>query len=47
MQEGARQNDAAPMYLERSLHYRREGKIDANIERANYYFIYIIYFVLY
>ena len=28
MQEGALQNDAAPMYLERSLHYRREGKVD-------------------
>ena len=25
MQEG---NDAAPVYLERSLHYRREGKVD-------------------
>ena len=28
MQEGAHQNDEAPMYLERSLHYRREGKVD-------------------
>ena len=28
MQEGAHQNDAAPMYLERSLHYRKEEKVD-------------------
>ena len=28
MQEGAHQNDAAPMYLERSLQYQREGKVD-------------------
>ena len=28
MQEGAHQNDAAPMYLERSLHYQREGKVN-------------------
>ena len=27
MQEGAQQNEAAPMYLERFLHYRREGKV--------------------
>ena len=28
MQEGAHQEDTAPMNLERSLHYRREGGID-------------------
>ena len=28
MQEGEHQNDAAPMYLERFLYYRREGKVD-------------------
>ena len=28
MQEGAHRNDAAPMNLERSLHYWREGKVD-------------------
>ena len=28
MQEGAYQYDAAPMDLERPLHYRREGKVD-------------------
>ena len=28
MQEGAHQNDAAPLYLERSLHYQKEGKFD-------------------
>ena len=28
MQELAHQNEAAPMYLERFLHYRREGKDD-------------------
>ena len=28
MQEGVQQEDAAPMHLERPLHYRREGEID-------------------
>ena len=28
MQEGPHQIGAAPMYLQRSLHYRREGKDD-------------------
>ena len=28
MQEGVHQNDAAPTHLERSLHYRRERKVD-------------------
>ena len=28
MQEGAHQNDAATINLERSLHYRRERKVD-------------------
>ena len=28
MQEGAHQYDAAPMYLERFLYYRREEKVD-------------------
>ena len=28
MQEGAHQQETAPMDLERPLHYRREGKVD-------------------
>ena len=50
MQEVAHQNDAAPMYLERSLHYRREGKLDQEgggagfCEPGFYYIIIIIIF---